>query len=246
ADRAQPARQLSDRLPAKPDRAAAILEELRHIDSAELRVHSERSGLPARHAVEGGDPQRPVARGEQRRDVSRRKTPTRRRLPRNRPNAVEAKQAELRAEPDIAVGRLRERGDGSLREAFSDSPGGVDVLADVERRIQRERTRDAHQQQARQRGAQCDAAPSMKRCHELAPVLSRKNQERPRARGTAYAAAAGMVNSTSVPSPTSLHTVRWPPTSSARSRMPGRPKCPGRWSSRTAGAIPLPSSRTRT
>src|SRR5271165_830040 len=63
----------------------------------------------------------------------------------------------------------------------------------------------------------------------------------------AYARAAGMLSSTSVPASSSLHTVSLPPMSLALSRMPRKPKCPWRPSSRSSfGSMPLPSSRTRT
>src|SRR5262249_20879987 len=79
-----------------------------------------------------------------------------------------------------------------------------------------------------------------RRDHELAPVFLTKNQvhKRPLSRGVAYAAAAGTFRSTSVPSPFSLQTSRWPPISSARSRMPGRPKCPSIGAPSIAGSIP--------
>src|SRR5262249_9183669 len=88
--------------------------------------------------------------------------------------------------------------------------------------------------------------------HECSPVLRPANptrlgnrRKRLPARCAEYAAAPGIVSSTSVPEPTSLHTSRCPPTISARSRMPGRPKCPAFCCAMTAGSMPFPLSRTR-
>src|SRR5208283_2996271 len=65
--------------------------------------------------------------------------------------------------------------------------------------------------------------------------------------GAVYAREAGILSSTSVPAPSSLHTVCSPPMSLALSRMPRKPKCPSRPSSLSSfGSMPLPSSRTRT
>ena len=59
--------------------------------------------------------------------------------PRDSPHAIEAKEAELGTEPQIAVGRLGERQDPSLRKAVANLPRRVNVLARVECRIQRKR-----------------------------------------------------------------------------------------------------------
>src|SRR5208282_3558589 len=45
---------------------------------------------------------------------------------------------------------------------------------------------------------------------------------------SSYAFAAGTTSSTSVPEPAALQTVSLPRITSARSRMPGMPKCPSR------------------
>jgi hypothetical protein len=60
---------------------------------------------------------------------------TRRRLPWNTPNAIEAKQAEFSTEPEIAVACLgnRVRRDDAFEEAVADLPRSVRVLADIER-----------------------------------------------------------------------------------------------------------------
>ena len=61
-----------------------------------------------------------------------------------------------------------------------------------------------------------------------------------------YAIDPGMLNSTSVPAPSSLQTANCAPICLARSRNPGKPQCPERPPcSRTFGSMPFPSSRKR-
>ena len=78
---------------------------------------------------------------------------TRRRLKWNNSYPIEAKQAEFGPQPEIAVGRLGNRGDGAFRKSLADPPRGVRVLADVERGIEREGARPHRQQNARQQRA---------------------------------------------------------------------------------------------
>ena len=59
-------------------------------------------------------------------------------LPRGSANAIEAKHAEFRAEPEIPIGRLGNRVDVALDEATPDSPRHVRILADLKRGIQGE------------------------------------------------------------------------------------------------------------
>ncbi len=70
------------------------------------------------------------------------------RLPGDVPDTIEAKQAEFRAQPEITVGRLGNGVDGAFGKAVADLPRRVRVLADVQRRIQRERARAPRQQYA--------------------------------------------------------------------------------------------------
>jgi hypothetical protein len=58
---------------------------------------------------------------------------TRRRLPWDDPDAIEAKQAEFGTEPEIAIGRLSNCVDDAFEEAVADLPRCVRVLTDVER-----------------------------------------------------------------------------------------------------------------
>src|SRR5208337_2600308 len=51
---------------------------------------------------------------------------------------VETKQSEFRAEPEIPIGRLGHRVDVTEREPVPDGPRGMRVLADIERRVQRQ------------------------------------------------------------------------------------------------------------
>src|SRR5712692_10538454 len=65
------------------------------------------------------------------------------------------------------------------------------------------------------------------RAHEVVPVLLLKSRKR-RPTCLRYATEAGIISSTSVPAPRSLHTSSCPPIPLERSRIPLKPKCPGR------------------
>src|SRR5687768_10036925 len=62
-------------------------------------------------------------------------------------DAVETKQARFCPQPQITVGGLSNRGDFAFRKTIANLPRRVSVLADVEVRVQRERTRATRQQQ---------------------------------------------------------------------------------------------------
>jgi hypothetical protein len=100
-----------------------------------FRVVSELAVLPTYKSLSGTDPKTPIAPGEHASNIRARKVLARGRLPRDAPNAVEAKQAEFRAEPEITVGRLSNRVDDGFEKAVADGPGIVRVLIDVERRV---------------------------------------------------------------------------------------------------------------
>jgi hypothetical protein len=55
-------------------------------------------------------------------------------LPSYEPNAVEANQAEFRAEPEIAIARLSNRVYGPFERALADRPNAVCVFIDAETR----------------------------------------------------------------------------------------------------------------
>ena len=105
-----------------------------------LRVVSQPAALPTCKSCSGANPQTPVPRDAQASNVAAGETLARWRLPRGVPHAVEAKQSEFRAEPEIAVGRLGNRKDDAFGKAFLDFPSGVRVLTDVERLVQCENT----------------------------------------------------------------------------------------------------------
>jgi hypothetical protein len=90
--------------------------------------------FPTRKAFEGADPKSTVARAEQPEDT--RTDELIPGLPGCGVNSIEFKDAEFRAQPKIAIGRLRNAVDVSFDEPASDGPRVVRVLADVERWIQ--------------------------------------------------------------------------------------------------------------
>jgi hypothetical protein len=79
------------------------------------------------------NPKTPIARDEQACNEAAGEMLIRWRLPWDAPNAIEAKQTEFRAEPEITVGRLSNCVDGACEKAIADRPRGVRVLIDVER-----------------------------------------------------------------------------------------------------------------
>ena len=106
--------------------------------------------LPTGQPLTGPDPERAVARGEQAVNLAGGEMLIRWRLPGDSSDPIEANEGVLRSQPEIAVGRLGNRGDGAFGKALADLPRRVRVLTDVERRIERERTRAPRQQQARE------------------------------------------------------------------------------------------------
>src|SRR4029077_13179089 len=122
--------------------------------------------------------------------------------------AIEAKQAEIRTQPKITIGCLGNGVDAAFEKAFTNTPRFVRVLADVQRRIQRDRAGAPRQQHAGQRSAQP--------LHQAPPP---EDIDRRSADAFAYASDAGMVSSASVPASSLLETVSLPPTSLARSCM---------------------------
>jgi hypothetical protein len=90
--------------------------------SGKLRVVSQLAVLPTCKPFRGANPKTPIARGEQASNIAAGEMLTRRRLPWDAPNAIEAKQAEFRAEPEITVGRLSNRVDDAFEKAVADRP----------------------------------------------------------------------------------------------------------------------------
>src|ERR1700732_3495406 len=61
---------------------------------------------------------------------------TRRRLPRDSSNPIEAKKTEVRAQPEITVGRLSNCEDCAFEKTVTNLPRRVRVLTHVQRRVQ--------------------------------------------------------------------------------------------------------------
>ena len=147
--------------PTCPDCAVVILEHLgTNVLTRKLRVLGEFSVFQTHKSFRGANPKRPVVCGEQAENTVGREMLTRRRLPDNTPDAIEAHQAELRTQPEITIGRLRNGEDGAFNKAVADLPPHVRVLADIECRVQRERTRTTGQQQTEHDRAYRDWASS--------------------------------------------------------------------------------------
>src|SRR4029077_12751094 len=107
---------------ADPYHAIAILKKPENIVSGKLRVLHKLALFPACEPVRGANPKCPVARGEQGKNVTGWETLVPCRLPWNIPYSVEAQQAELCAQPEIAVGRLSNADNSAFSKALTDSP----------------------------------------------------------------------------------------------------------------------------
>src|SRR5277367_2952530 len=99
----------------------------------QFRVVIQLAVLPTCKSFSGANPKTSIARGEHASNIGAREMLARGRLPRDAPNAVEAKQAEFRAEPEITVGCLGNRVDDGFEKAVANGPRVVGVLIDVER-----------------------------------------------------------------------------------------------------------------
>jgi len=120
---------------AYPHGSFTILEERINSLSRNLRVLSQLAILPTGQPFVSANPKSSIARDEEFANKAAGKMLIPWRLPRDAPNAIEAKQAEFRAQPEITVGRLRDRLDGAFGKAFADLPRRVRVLTDVKRRV---------------------------------------------------------------------------------------------------------------
>jgi hypothetical protein len=112
----------------------------RHAGKAVVRVH--------RQALVGADPQPPATVHVQRLDQHAGQFRQRFRLECGEARTVEARQAGLGTDPQVAVGVLGQRGDRDLRQALLDRPGVLDVvvegLVDVQRGRRRRRRQCRH------------------------------------------------------------------------------------------------------
>src|SRR5580698_427078 len=99
------------RIRASPQCSLPILKQGENLQAGKPRIGRQFAVLPTREALCGANPKGSVARGEQSPNVLAGKFLMRWRLPGGASNAIEAKQAEFRTEPEIAVGCLRDCGD---------------------------------------------------------------------------------------------------------------------------------------
>jgi hypothetical protein len=120
---------------ADPYRSFPILQERLDTLSGKVGVLSYPAIFPTGKPVVGANPKTAITPGDQFSNPAVREILTRRRLPRNTPHSIETKQAKFRAQPEITVGRLGNRGDTASEKAFADRPIVVSVLIDVERGI---------------------------------------------------------------------------------------------------------------
>jgi len=98
-----------------------------------LRAPGQLAATPGCKANSRANPKGAVARDEQAVDGVVREMLTHRWLPGASANAIEAKQSEFCAEPEIPIGCLGNGVDVAQGETLPDGPDGVRVLADVER-----------------------------------------------------------------------------------------------------------------
>src|SRR6185503_12289795 len=126
------------RPPGNPYRSFAIFEQGFNNLPVQFRVVSQLAVLPAGEPAEGANPKPSVARALQASDIACGEMLPRRRLPRDGPDAIEPKQPEFGAQPEIPVGRLCNRPNKATRKHFADFPRGVCVLTHVETGVQRE------------------------------------------------------------------------------------------------------------
>src|SRR5262249_27612781 len=99
---------------ANPYRTPAIFKEPIDGQPRQLVILSELPVLPACKTICSADPKSPIARRDQTVNNVAGKVLIRRRLPGSIPDTVEARQAELRAQPKIPVGRLGDANDVAL------------------------------------------------------------------------------------------------------------------------------------
>src|SRR5262249_30683725 len=97
ANLAEPSPLRGIRTPANPNCSFTVLKESENIVTCKFRILHEVAVLPACQAIPGANPKSSVARSEQAKNVGGREMLVRWLLPRDVPDAIEAKQAELRA-----------------------------------------------------------------------------------------------------------------------------------------------------
>ena len=140
---AEPAKRTPQR--ADPNRTLMVLKQRCHELLIKLWVPGQLAAIPTDEAGICANPKSPVACDEQLGDSVAREILTRGRLPGDIAVAIEAKQAEFRAEPKIAIPSLGNRVDVTSEKSFADCPRRVRVLADVERWVERKCKNGARQ-----------------------------------------------------------------------------------------------------
>src|SRR5689334_8398527 len=104
--------------------------------ASKLWILRQLATIPACKPFEGANPQTSVTRRKQASNIVGWQVLIWWRLPLSCPDSVEANQTELRAKPEITVGRLGNRVDRTFGKTVANLPGRVRVLADVKRRVQ--------------------------------------------------------------------------------------------------------------
>src|SRR4030095_6466220 len=114
----------------------------------QFRVVSQLAVLPAGEPLEGANPKPPVASAVQACDIAVEKMLALWRLRGNGAHAIEPKQAEFGAQPEIPVGRLCDGANEAFRKPIDGFPRGVRVLTDVQTGIQCEGRRPGQEDRA--------------------------------------------------------------------------------------------------
>src|SRR5262245_39147727 len=94
---------------ANPDGVLSVFEKPPDEAARELVVHCELAIFPARCSLGCADPEPAVTSREQPPDHVRRQPLIGGRLPWDRSNTIETKQAEVGTEPEVTIGRLCDR-----------------------------------------------------------------------------------------------------------------------------------------
>src|SRR5262249_14445573 len=156
-----------ERITTNPDRAVTILKERKHKFLANLGVQCHPPVLQTCQTFIGANPKAPIAAGEQVDNHARRQVLIGWRFPSDDPDAVEAKQPELRTQPEIAIARLSNGVNPSFGKTFAVLPRGVSVLTDVQRRIQRDCGRRRRKQHPAKEHPAQNARPEKKSSSSL-------------------------------------------------------------------------------
>src|SRR5579862_4719646 len=122
--------------PSDPHRSRPIFKQRENILARQLRVHGKFSSVEASEPVGSPDPETAFPRKKQASNIGAREMLSRRRLPWCELDAIKPNNAELSAEPQIAVGPLSHRVNDALEKSVSGRPGCMGILTDGERGVQ--------------------------------------------------------------------------------------------------------------